>query len=288
MIQFIFISLYCLSLNLCFKTEYIISPCESVSIPYGLGDKPLSIGVYMFNDMKRTKYYCKCGCGEIVTIFRGIPRKFIMGHGARMPNNRKMHSERMVGNKLFEGGVMSESAKRKISISQLGENNSVWNGGRTTNKKGYTSILKRDHPLCDVNGRVKEERLIMEKHLGRFLTKKEIIHHKDSNPSNNTIDNLQIVSKLEHGQIHHSGNTYALGRKHSEEAKLKISKAKLGHIISKETKKKISDSNKGQKRSEETKRKMSENRTGLKDSKQTKRNKSKSAKIAWEKRRELC
>ena len=55
-IQFIFVSLHCLLLNPCSKTEYITTPCESVSILYGLGSEPLSIGVYVFNIMKRTKF----------------------------------------------------------------------------------------------------------------------------------------------------------------------------------------------------------------------------------------
>ncbi len=288
LIQIYFISLYCLSLNACFKTEYIIASCESVSILYGLGDKPLSIEVYIFDDMKRTKYYCQCGCRELVTIYQGIPRKFMRGHGTRTKANRKMHSEKMMGNKLFEGRTYSKSTKEKMSERQKGSSNSVWKGGRTISGGGYVSLLKTAHPFADVNGRVKEERLVMEKYLDRYLTKKEIVHHKDKNPSNNNIENLQIVSSLEHGRIHHLGNTYTLGRKHTKEAKLKISKGLLGRTFSEETKQKIRNSNKGQKRSEETRQRISEGRIGLKDTEQTKRNKSKAAKIAWNKRRKTC
>ena len=288
MIQFIFYIFIVLIVQFTDQTKCIITPCESVSILCGLDNKPLSIGVHVFNDMKRTKYYCQCGCGEIVNIYRGKPRKFIIGHGTRTEANKKMHSERMMGNKLFEGGKMPESAKKKIAESQRGSNNSGWKGGRTKSGGGYISLLRPDHPFADVNSRVKEERLVMEKYLGRYLTKKEIVHHKDKDITNNNIENLQIVSSLEHGRIHHSGNTYALGRKHTKEARSKISKARLGYVTSEETKIKIKESNKGQKRSEEVKRKMSEGRKGLKDSEQTKRNKSESAKIAWQKRRNIC
>lgn len=270
------------------QAEIITAPKVNTFIPYGMTDKLFTRGVLYLNSMKRTKFYCGCGCGKQVSIFRGEPRKFRQGHATRMPNNKKMHSERMLGNKLFEGRKMPESAKRKISRSQMGKNNSVWNGGRTTNKKGYTSILKRGHPFCDVNKRVKEERLVMEKHLRRFLTKKEIVHHKDNNPSNNNIQNLQVVSGLEHRRIHLTGNSNVLGFKHSKESKLKMSKAKLGHVTTKETRRKISEANKGQVRSEEMRKRMSESRKGLKNSEQTKRNKSNSAKIAWKKRKELC
>jgi hypothetical protein len=47
-----------------------------------------------------------------------------------------------------------------------------------------------------------EHRLIMETHLGRNLTSEEHIHHINEDASDNRIENLQIVSKSEHGKIH--------------------------------------------------------------------------------------
>lgn len=48
------------------------------------------------------------------------------------------------------------------------------------------------------------------------------------------------------------------GRKHTNETKIKVSKALAGHIVSEETRAKISMANKGRKHSKEDKRKMSE------------------------------
>jgi hypothetical protein len=97
---------------------------------------------------------------------------------------------------------MPESAKRKIAESQLGEGNSVWKGGRTIAAGGYVTILKPNHPFADVNGRIKEERLIMEKHIGRYLKPEEIIHHKNYNKMDNRIENLEIMSRSEHSRYH--------------------------------------------------------------------------------------
>ena len=47
-----------------------------------------------------------------------------------------------------------------------------------------------------------EHRTIMEEHLGRKLTKNEIVHHKDGDKHNNSIDNLQIMSRQEHSRMH--------------------------------------------------------------------------------------
>ncbi|KKK49466.1 hypothetical protein LCGC14_3134750, partial [marine sediment metagenome] len=50
-----------------------------------------------------------------------------------------------------------------------------------------------------------EHILIMEKKIGRYLTLEEVVHHMDHNPANNNINNLMIVSKIEHNTIHHKG-----------------------------------------------------------------------------------
>lgn len=45
-------------------------------------------------------------------------------------------------------------------------------------------------------------RLVMERHLGRKLLPGEVVHHKDRNKSNNCIDNLQVMTRREHGKEH--------------------------------------------------------------------------------------
>lgn len=77
-----------------------------------------------------------------------------------------------------------------------------WKGGRT-NILGYDLIKKREHPNADQRGYVREHRLAMEKKLGRFLTPKEVVHHKDGNLENNQPDNLQLFpSQAEHQSYH--------------------------------------------------------------------------------------
>jgi hypothetical protein len=148
------------------------------------------------------KYYCECGCGQEVSIFRGKPRRFIYKHHSRTEKQRKMHSKRMIGNTLYSGRIKPKSAREIISKKQRGEGNSMWNNGRTIAGGGYISLWKPDHPFADVNGRIKEERLVMEAHIGRYLKKEEIIHHINHNRQDNRIENLMIMSKHDHSSYH--------------------------------------------------------------------------------------
>jgi hypothetical protein len=51
--------------------------------------------------------------------------------------------------------------------------------------KEYISMARKD-------GLILEHRLVMAKHLGRALTKKEVVSHIDGNVRNNEIENLEI------------------------------------------------------------------------------------------------
>jgi len=52
---------------------------------------------------------------------------------------------------------------------------------------------------------IQEHRLIIEQELGRPLTNKEVVHHIDCNPLNNSRDNLQLMSKGAHSTLHDTG-----------------------------------------------------------------------------------
>ena len=49
-------------------------------------------------------------------------------------------------------------------------------------------------------------RLLMELKLGRPLLKTEDVHHKDENPLNNEIDNLEVIDHKEHDRQHGLSN----------------------------------------------------------------------------------
>jgi len=83
----------------------------------------------------------------------------------------------------------------------FGDKAANWRGGRRKWKTGYIVVYAPDHPRA-VNGRyVKEHRLVMEKHLGRYLFPWEIVHHKNGLKDDNRIENLQLLpSNAEHNK----------------------------------------------------------------------------------------
>lgn len=93
-----------------------------------------------------------------------------------------------------------------IKTNKKGENNPAWIGGRRL-FNGYILVYQPEHPHPNGGGRnncVFEHRLVMEKHLGRFLTKKEIVHHVNGIKTDNRIENLELTTPSKHIKEHHS------------------------------------------------------------------------------------
>lgn len=57
--------------------------------------------------------------------------------------------------------------------------------------------------ICDQDGEeVLEHRHFMEQSLGRKLHTDEVVHHRDGNPLNNTLVNLEVLSRAAHTSHH--------------------------------------------------------------------------------------
>ena len=83
--------------------------------------------------------------------------------------------------------------------AQPGERNHQWQGGYTIDKRGYVLVHQPDHPAANSNGYIREHRLVMEEHLGRHLEPDEVVHHRNGDPADNRIENLELYeSNAEH------------------------------------------------------------------------------------------
>lgn len=74
-----------------------------------------------------------------------------------------------------------------------GEEHPDWKGGCIL-IKGYRFVYAPEHPNKRYGRYMAEHRLVMEQKLGRYLTAKEVVHHKDKNPLNNAPENLKLFA----------------------------------------------------------------------------------------------
>ncbi len=102
----------------------------------------------------------------------------------------------------------SEKCKGKwVSENMLKEKHPRWKGGRNKTSDGYIVIHSPNHPNKDGGEYFKEHRLVMENALGRYLDKKEVVHHINRIRDDNRIENLKLFkNNYEHQKFHGSLN----------------------------------------------------------------------------------
>lgn len=67
---------------------------------------------------------------------------------------------------------------------------------------GYIKAYAPLHPKATKDGFVMLHRIIYERHIGRYLTDDEVVHHINHNRSDNRIENLKLMTKKEHMSMH--------------------------------------------------------------------------------------
>jgi hypothetical protein len=97
-------------------------------------------------------------------------------------------------------------AKKKMRDAKLGiygENHPNWNGGSFISANGYIYKYAPNHPSLRGTRYIFEHRLVMEKHLGRYLKDEEVVHHINGNRTDNRIENLMLFRNSgEHIKYH--------------------------------------------------------------------------------------
>ena len=114
-----------------------------------------------------------------------------------------------------KGYKQSEAHKRKRLENFKGELHPMWIGGRVKTSDGYIWLRAPIHPFATKKGfYVLEHRLIMEKVIKRFLSPNEVVHHINHDVSDNRLENLALLDKIEHNRLHHIGKRKGLRKEY--------------------------------------------------------------------------
>lgn len=116
-----------------------------------------------------------------------------LGHKVSKQTREKLRKSML---KQFKNGRIKKGGSLK------GSKNPAWKGGRCKLTHGYIIVHSPTHPY-NMNGYILEHRLVMEKHLGRILLPKEVVHHINGIKDDNRIENLMLFNSLGDHVRHH-------------------------------------------------------------------------------------
>ena len=146
-------------------------------------------------DWLQRKYWNEGLSARQMAEVAGCARSTILRWMKRFGIRRRTQYEAQYGKKF------SPERCQKISEAVKGEKHSSWKGGRYRNTKGYIAIYVADHPHQLKYGYVLEHRLVMEKHLGRYLEPGEQVHHKNGIRDDNRLENLELLVRNPHNGL---------------------------------------------------------------------------------------
>lgn len=104
---------------------------------------------------------------------------------------------------LLKGRTFSEESRKKMSESKKMHFDGINSYGYLKQRDdGYISAYAPDHPQANQDGRVMLHRIIMERHIGRYLRPDEVVHHINHIRSDNRLENLRLMSVHDHMSMH--------------------------------------------------------------------------------------
>lgn len=150
---------------------------------------------------KKTIYYLKCDCcGAEFTRFKGEM------HEHRLKYKHVCSDCGYAGATKLGTEKYKQNMLKKIPIGTI----KMYGEGKGTGSSAYPVIFigyDNEHLFSKAGGRKSggwalHHIYTMEKHLGRKIVKGEVVHHIDGDKTNNSLDNLVLMSVTEHNKCH--------------------------------------------------------------------------------------
>lgn len=183
-----------------------------------MGKPEVRISRIVFIDM----YVNQKRTGLEIARYFGIGRTTVDRYIKRYGLTRRSISE-VRRNKKWNSGDKQRSELSDRMKGLTGDKNPGYKGGHI-DENGYRSIYV-DRKL------IKEHRYVMQQHIGRKLLRSEDVHHLNGDKLDNRLENLQLLTKSEHAQLHWSRQE----RRNNQSVKIKSVRSKKYWSSSKKT-----------------------------------------------------
>lgn len=122
----------------------------------------------------------------------GIPK------GSKLPREWIEHSAAS-----RRGGTKPDSMKKKLSEAKKCHYNGFNGCGHLKqHASGYVQVYVPDHPHATADGYVFLHTVVMERAIGRYLDRDEVVHHINHIKNDNRLENLALMNRHEHHSMH--------------------------------------------------------------------------------------
>jgi len=161
--------------------------------------------------MSKIRKDCK-QCGKIFFVFPYAIRKgwgVFCSTGCRADSRKKekikkvcFYCKKEYFVYPFEKDITKCCSKSCLAKSRKGEIAAHWKGG-ISKQNGRIFISSPSHPHKDKDGYVRRSRLVMERHIKRYLMPEEVVHHANRIQDDDRIENLCLFkNQSEHMKNH--------------------------------------------------------------------------------------
>jgi transposase-like protein len=136
--------------------------------------------------------------GKMYYILRDAGCEFSHKWRKEMSDERRAQISR-----THKGKILSEEQRRRISECNSCNYNGMNGYGHIKRHNcGYIQAYAPKHPNANSDGYVMLHTVLIERVIGRYLTKDEVVHHINHIRDDNRIENLRLMNKHEHMKMH--------------------------------------------------------------------------------------